>query len=373
MQVSNKPEISPHLKHPLQRKFTIRAPDGTKKELEAQGRGDCYLARCPFCDNSLSSDFDLRIGTRIYSCYRCGVNGNIIAVGIPEPLIGSLPMASFLVPQLKDEIYRNKKRGFLGIDPGFEFLRKTIQAMIPTHLWIGGGYTSHGKTALAVELMKRVRKTAPNTKITLFSLEMDKISYLLRLVSNVTKIPSLAILRGDHIPEVQERIDSALAEISQWDLIIFDNLYEWSRIQQKAREIKGDVGLDILIVDFVQNVWIRGKGSIYERMSQLAPQIPALAKQLNCTILALSQVSNEAVNEDLRAIAYKGAGELAASCDLGLWLERDRKEDDLLHVAIRKNRHGPVGKTTLRFRDNFTWLCEESEATRGISWTEMDG
>lgn len=286
----------------------------------------------------------------------------------PKKFEAPLPTAAAIVKDLRAQIEQNRERGFLGIDPGMDFLRKTIQAIIPTHLWIAGGYTSHGKSAFAVELIRRVRKTSPNTKITLCSLEMDKTSYVLRLASNLTRIPSLAILRGDHISEVQERIDSAFEEITQWNLIIFDDLYEWSKIQQKAREIKGNVGLDILVIDFLQNIW--GKGSLYERMSQLAPQVQALAKELSCTILALSQVSNEAINEDLRSINYKGAGEIAAAADLGLWLERDRDDDSMLRVAIRKNRHGPLGKAVLRFKDNFTWLQEETNNTQRAVWIE---
>lgn len=64
-------------------------PDGTEKKLEAHGSGDCYLTQCPFCRNGLSFDLDLRVGTRVYSCHNCGVDGNVIDVGSPEPVPSS--------------------------------------------------------------------------------------------------------------------------------------------------------------------------------------------------------------------------------------------------------------------------------------------
>jgi replicative DNA helicase len=72
----------------------------------------------------------------------------------------------------------------------------------------------------------------------------------------------------------------------------------------------------------------------------------------------MSQVSNEAARGDPRIIGFKGAGEIAAAADLGLWLERDRDNESLLQCYIRKNRHGPTGKASLKYTDNFTRLEE---------------
>jgi len=278
------------------------------------------------------------------------------------------PTARLIVGQLKADIGKNRERKSLGIDPGFSFLQKSIRALIPSHLWVVGGYTSHGKTALAVELIRRITKTSPESNVVVFSLEMSAASYILRLASNITRIPSLSILHGDHIDSVQQRIEDALEQISKIHVIIYDDLYEFQKISQQAQDIKNTIGVDVLFIDYIQNM--AGQGGIYERMSTLAPQLQALAKELDCTIVALSQVSNEAINEDLKSINYKGAGEIAAACDLGLWLEKDRKDDTILRVAIRKNRHGPLGKAILRFKDNFTWLQEENENTRGPIWIE---
>jgi len=280
-----------------------------------------------------------------------------------DPLVKPYPTAKLILDQLKTEIKQNQARGFLGIDPGFEFLKKAIKAFIAGHLWIVGGYTSHGKSAFAVELIYRVLVNSLGVHITLFSTEMTKESYLLRLVANQIGIPSLALLQGDHIPEVQNRVNQAFEFLYKKNLIIFDDLYKFKEIAERARNIKAQSGLDLLFVDYIQNVM--GEGSIYERMSILAPQLQALAKELSCTVIAMSQISNEGVRDNSGLINFKGAGEIAAAADLGLWLERerDKKEgfkvnSEVLNVFIKKNRHGPLGKSTLRFFDNFTRLEE---------------
>lgn len=275
-----------------------------------------------------------------------------------------LPTAALIINQLKIEIMQNKEKGSLGIDPGFAFLKKTIRAFMPGHLWIVGGYTSHGKSAFAVELISRALANSFGVHIVLFSTEMSAEAYILRLVANQTGIPSLALLQGNHISEFQRKIDQAFEFLYEKNLIIFDDLYKFKEIAERARRIKAESGLDLLFIDFIQN--LKGEGSsIYERMSILSPELQALAKELSCTLIATSQISNEGVKDNSGLINFKGAGEIAAACDLGLWLERERdnKKDfkinsEILNVFIRKNRHGPLGKSTLRFFDNFTRLEE---------------
>ena len=60
-------------------------------------------------------------------------------------IVKEIPIASKIIPQVLANIQKNKAQGSLGIDPGFAFLRKVIAALIASHLWVIGGYTSKGK------------------------------------------------------------------------------------------------------------------------------------------------------------------------------------------------------------------------------------
>jgi len=83
-----------------------------------------------------------------------------------------------------------------------------------------------------------------------------------------------------------------------------------------------------------------------------------MAKDLDICVVAMSQVSNETAKGESKIIGYKGAGEIAAACDLGLWLERDKEDDERLTCFIRKNRHGMTGVQELRFTNQFTRIVE---------------
>ena len=124
--------------------------------------------------------------------------------------------------------------------------------------------------------------------------------------------------------------------------------------------IKEGPGLDILAIDYIQNLW--GDGSIYERMSRLAPILQYLAKELQITIIALSQVSNQHARGDTGGlINYKGAGEIAASADLGIELEREKDNKDRMKFIVKKNRHGRIAEGVLEYINDYTRLLEVKE------------
>lgn len=244
--------------------------------------------------------------------------------------------------RLSDQININKKTGRVGQQTGFRFLDRSIEGFIKSYFWTIGAYTSHGKTALMVQLVVNLLEQNKPTKLAIFSTEMNAEGILLRLLANRTGVPSMKILRGDSIPEIQERIDGAFDYFHTKNVSIHDDLYTFEKIFLRCKQLKMTGGLDVVFVDFLQNM--QGKGTIYERMSVLPVQLQKMAKDLNICVVAMSQVSNEAARSDSRVIGYKGAGEIAAASDLGLWLERDPEDKEALFCAIRKNRHGPTGK-----------------------------
>jgi hypothetical protein len=250
------------------------------------------------------------------------------------------------------------KTHFKGLDPGFDFLRKTIRAIVPTHVWSVGGYTSHGKSQFVIELLMRLLgSTKP--KVTIFSAEMAAETYLLRMIASYTGIHTNELADN---PALLERIGpEAYDFLRPHDLYLFDKINNLKKIRHICKRINSTWGLDVVVIDYLQN--LRGTGSIYDRMSLLTPQLQQLAKELEITIIGLSQISNEALKDESGLIGLKGAGEIAAVSDLVIWLERDKEYDYLVHVQIRKNRHGPRGRTRLRWDKNFTRLEEVNGRT----------
>jgi replicative DNA helicase len=250
--------------------------------------------------------------------------------------------------------------GFPGIEPPYDILRKTIRKFIPGTMIILGGYTSTGKSAVAVDITARLCR-AGNPSIAIFSTEMSASQYILRLLANETHIPTWMIRENRVIMEAQRAIlAEAYRHFKDKNLHIYDNLYQLADIRKTAADIKTK-GLDIVIIDYAQNVQCEGR-TIYERMSSLATQIFAMSKDLGVTVIALSQINNESARDsDNPVIGYKGAGEIAAAADVGIWIERDKNEDDRLIVKVRKNRDGRTMEGILQFTHEFTRLEEVRE------------
>ncbi len=264
------------------------------------------------------------------------------------------PHITQVLRNVEAEIVAGRKQQ-IGFDPCFDFLRKTIRAIIPTHLWLIGGYTSHGKTAFIIDLLMRLLKQKPSVAV--FSVEMSAVQYALRMLGNQTGIPSLRLLLDQVSDEQNAAIYEAFHVLNRANIYLFDDVYEFKRIADISSEIHEREGLDIIVIDFIQN--LLGRGTIYDRMSKLAPELQALAKKINGTVIALSQVSNEAVKENLEVIGFKGAGELAAAADLGIWLERKKEDRSIINAIIRKNRHGPAGAyRSLQYDSEYTRFKE---------------
>ncbi len=255
-------------------------------------------------------------------------------------------------------------RGFPGIEPPYDILRKTIRKFIPGTMIIVGAYTSQGKSALAIDTVARLYRVG-NPSIAIFSVEMSTQQYILRLLANETTIPTWMIRENRLQRDAKfALLDVAYSRLKTKRLTIYDNLYNFSDIRKAAAALKLK-GLDIIIIDYVQNVLCEGR-TIYDRMSRLSPQIFAMAKDLEVTVIALSQISNESARDsDSPVIGYKGAGEIAAAADVGIMLEKHREIKEYLNIRVKKNRDGRTMDGVLKFAHDYTRLIEVTE--------DMDG
>jgi replicative DNA helicase len=117
-------------------------------------------------------------------------------------------------------------------------------------------------------------------------------------------------------------------------------------------------GLDVVFIDFIQNLTKKGAGGKYEMAADIALDLQALAKELRCHIVALSQIPNDEGKQDSGLLVYKGAGEIAAAADVGMLIKRAKNPDNMLELQIRKNRHGMLTKFYMEFQNNWTRLEE---------------
>ena len=99
-------------------------------------------------------------------------------------------------------------------------------------------------------------------------------------------------------------------------------------------------------------------------MSQIAKDLQALAHDCRCTIVCLSQLPNHAGREDTGILEFKGAGEIAAACDVGVLMKRAKEHASKILVDVRKHRHGKCGKYLLQYANGWTRIDELGPADK---------
>jgi hypothetical protein len=179
----------------------------------------------------------------------------------------------------------------------------------------------------------------------LFSTEMDRKMNMLRMLGNLAGLGTINILKGNLTDEEESQLLEAEKILATYkrNLMIYDNVYTVEEIRLKAKKQKLRDGLDIVAVDFIQN--LHGDPDIYNRMSNAATALQQIAQELGVTMILASQVTQSSAGwTSKEAIEYKGAGEIAAISDVGLWMKRIQEDRDARRIVLRKMRHGRSNK-----------------------------
>ena len=263
-------------------------------------------------------------------------------------------MPSLIAEIRRERVKAREAGGVLGIPTPWAHLRSFLPALSPGHLWVIGGYTSTGKSTWAASLLAHVL----NARTAVFSVEDSSQEKARKVVSALTGLSPRALKSGQLSDWQEKAALDAESRLLAAPLLIHDDCYAIESIRLHARKAALRLGgLDLLVVDFVQN--LQGAGSLYERMSHAAISLQKLAKDARCCVVALSQVSNEAMRQDADLIGLKGAGELAAAADAILWISRDKKDPKRVKLEVKKNRQwGPTGEIECAFDRTWTQIVE---------------
>lgn len=217
------------------------------------------------------------------------------------------------------------------------------------HLWMIGAPTSHGKSTFTADLvLHAIQKQGGSAMI--FSLEDTRTEKMDVFLANITDISKKRIITNSLSPDEEVILEKAEEYLKGFPFLIYDDVRTLEAIRLKVKKEKLYSEVDIVVLDYIQN--IHGDPDIYKRMSQAAVFLDAMKKELNVTIICLSQMTEE--------IRLKGAGELEAAADIILILKRPGKdktngEETYLDLFISKNRaFGETGKRTLQFSKNWT-------------------
>jgi replicative DNA helicase len=267
-----------------------------------------------------------------------------VRAGLPQP--DRSPDPADILVRLRD--LKDLRSTRIRFSPTLDHMVNGLQ---PGHLWVVGGFSSTGKSAAAGNFV--VDALRSNKWVGIWSLEMTQEQYLIRLLSIVTGVAQSDIRNrsffGQDVIETMRKAESSLGRAP---MRIYDTSYRLQDIRRQAMAMKEVSGLDLMVVDFLQNVYVDGDEVADARSTIL--DLQNLAKELDCTVLALSQVSNEyAKMENAKKsnfYSFKGHGAIRDAADVAVMLRRDRLQSPgIMDFSVVKHRHGEIGEIPMRF------------------------
>jgi replicative DNA helicase len=261
----------------------------------------------------------------------------------------------------KIELLFEQKRLVTGVETGFVDLDEMTRGLQGGDLIILAARPSMGKTSLVLNISQHVAML-PNHTVGFFSLEMSKESLFIRLLTSVAQIDSHRLMSGALGTKDYGRISHALESLSAMQLFIDDTAnISVLEMRAKARRLKSEHGLSLLVVDYIQ--LMSGRGRFENRTLELGAisrSLKGLAKELNVPIVVLSQLSRapESRSDHRPQLSdLRESGALEQDADLvGLIYRDDVYNKDpnspdagTAELIIAKQRNGPTGVVRLAF------------------------
>ena len=286
--------------------------------------------------------------------------------------------------------------GLAGISSGMSELDYKLGGFRPSDLLILAGRPSMGKTALATNIafniaQKQKKGTKPDGSegsveggvVGFFSLEMSSEQLANRILAAEARIKSHELLSGKLSEADFRNFLEVARELERVPLYIDDTAaLSIAQVAARARRLKRQFGLDVLVIDYLQLVRpasSKDQGRVNE-VSEISQGLKAIAKELDIPVIALSQLSRKVEERDDKRPQLsdlRESGSIEQDADVVMFVYRESyyhdrmkpPEDDekfpdwqakaeKLHgraeVIIGKQRHGPIGTVDLHFEDSFT-------------------
>ncbi|PYV42369.1 MAG: replicative DNA helicase [Acidobacteria bacterium] len=255
------------------------------------------------------------------------------------------PLVSDVYKQIEE--VANRRTPVTGIETGFTELDKMTAGLHRCDLIIVAARPGLGKTSICLNIAEHVALKKHQT-VGIFSLEMSRESLVKRLLCSEAEVDSHRVSTGFINKEEWSKLGRAAGAVSQTKMFIDDTPgISIVEMRSKARRLRAEHGLDLLIVDYLH--LMSGTGPRYENrtqeISQISRGLKALAKDLNVPVLAISQL-NRAV-ESRKGDRRPQLSDLRESGSI-------EQDSGVAEIIIGKQRNGPTGKLELAFIQQFT-------------------
>jgi replicative DNA helicase len=299
-----------------------------------------------------------------------GVQGGAVRVGEVAQLVFHRALEA-----------RQRGGEITGISTGFRDIDRCFLGLHPTDLIVLAARPGMGKTAFALNLALHValgasRKAhdaghgagAERAAVMVFSLEMGREQLTQRVISLRSGVPLTNLRKGDLSPEDEIQVRNTVSELSALHLFI-DDTPSLSAVDVRARakrEAQRPHGLDLVIVDYLQLMrgsGVRTRSSREEEVSENSRALKALAKELGCTVIALSQLNRSVEREKdhrPKLADLRESGAIEQDADIvafiyreGYYTKRPEQENEAT-LIVAKHRAGEIKDIPLHFEPRLT-------------------
>jgi len=253
---------------------------------------------------------------------------------------------------------------YTGIPTGFDDFDAKTSGLQPSDLIIIAGRPSMGKTSFAMNIVESVAVKAKQA-VAVFSMEMPGDQLVMRMLSSLGRIDSNKVRTGKLDDTDWPRLTSAVNILNEAPIFIDDTpSMSPMEIRARARRIKKEHGLGLIVIDYLQLMQLSGSSeNRATEISEISRSLKALAKELKVPVIALSQLNRSLeqrpnkrpVMSDLRE-----SGAIEQDADLIVFIYRDEvyNEDSVdkgsAEIIIGKQRNGPIGMSRLTFLGKYT-------------------
>lgn len=244
-----------------------------------------------------------------------------------------------------------------GLPTGYKKLDELLLGLQAGQLVVLAARPAMGKTALALNLAVNVCE-ATNLPIAIFSLEMVAKELSMRLLSSRAKVDGKRIRTKDFQDMDLKKLGRSIQDLSSYPIFINDSGETTILdIQSQCRKIQSEHGLGLIIIDYLQLMSSHNKNLPREQqISEMSRGLKTLAKELECPVIALSQLNRGVEarpNKRPTTADLRESGAIEQDADIVMFVYRDEvynpdtKEPGVAEIIVGKNRGGEIGTAKL--------------------------
>lgn len=289
--------------------------------------------------------------------------------------------------QIIEEVYEEIRtlrgsKGVSGIKTGFSALDGMTNGFHRGDLIILAARPAMGKSALALNFANQVAKHNEGA-VAIFSLEMPAASMMKRIIASESRLDGKKLTSGKLSDEEMNQLYESGNLLSERQLYIDDtSMIKVSQIFSKCRKLKSQAGsISLVVIDYLQLISGSGRSdSRQQEVSEISRNLKILAKEMDCPVIALSQLSRkveERTNHEPQLSDLRESGSIEQDADIVMFIYREQyyatdqqevSDTEVVDLSLKKHRNGETGKVQLVFEKACSLFSTMTQEVPGYAY-----